>query len=141
MSRCFGGSGICLPQNSLNTSVNIEDAHHIWFEIFPPQGGGSQVEISPPEKRKWGDWNIDSMWPGTTVHVKNSYLFEIDISLGNDTHVTVKDALSGFSLGWGIGHNGPDFINCQLADLGDPGNNNGVYYENQIWNLPCNNSS
>ena len=122
-----------------NTRVRVEDAHHVWFEVFPPEG--KTVEISFPEKHRWIDWDVNSMWPDTVVEVRDSYLYERDISLSNNTHVTVRDTPSGFSVGWAVSHHGNDFITCEIRDLGDPDTDSGVFYTNKVWNLPETNSS
>lgn len=124
--------------NVHDSTVKITDAHHVWFEIFPPEG---TYEISFPAKRQWFDWNLSEMWPGTTVDVKHSYIYERDISIGNNTHITIKDTPSGFSLGWSISKDAPGFVECEIRNLGEPGNSNGILYENAVWDLPCNNSS
>lgn len=117
--------------------VEISDAHHLWFELFPPAG---EHVITFPEKRQWADWELD-LWPNTVVSVRNSYLFERDISISNDTHISVLDTPSGFSLGWAISKDTPGLVDCELGGLGNPNDDAGVYYENMVWDLPCNNSS
>lgn len=121
-----------------DTVVEISDAHHLWFELFPPTGNH---EITFPEKRQWVDWRLSNMWSETTVNVTHSYLYERDISISNDTHITVKDTPSGFSIGWAISHHGTGFVDCELRALGDPNNDHGVFYDDMVWDLPCNNSS
>jgi hypothetical protein len=121
-----------------DTNIQVSDAHHLWLELFPSEGTHT---VSLPEKGIWGDWKIDDLWPGTVVDVKNSYIYERDISLSNNTHITVEDTPSGFSLGWAISKYEPGFVECQLYGLGEPGNAAGVFYENRTWDLPCNNSS
>ncbi|MBT4510689.1 MAG: hypothetical protein HOC20_00575 [Chloroflexi bacterium] len=118
--------------------VEVSDSHHVYFELFPPAG---EHEISFPEKRQWTDWELSDLWPNTVVNVRDSYLYERDASISNDTHITVIDTPSGFGLGWAISNNSPDFVDCELSDLGDPDNDDGVFYENMTWDLPCNNSS
>ena len=120
-----------------DSQVEVSDAHHVWFELFPPAG---EYEITFPEKRQWADWDLD-LWPNTVVNVKDSYLFERDISISNDTHISVLDTPSGFSLGWAIGKGTPGPVDCELRDLGDPNDDEGVFYENMEWELPCNSSS
>lgn len=120
-----------------DSNFEVSDAHHVWLELFPPAG---EYEITFPEKRQWADWDLD-LWPNTIVEVKDSYLYERDISISNDTHVSVIDTPSGFSLGWAIGKDMPGQIDCELSDLGDPHDDTGVFYEDMTWDLPCNNSS
>ena len=120
-----------------DSRFEVSDAHHVWFEVFPPAG---VHEITFPQKRQWTDWNLD-LWPNTVVEVKNSYLYERDISISNDTHISVLDTPSGFSLGWAISKSTPGPVDCELRDLGDPSNDEGVFYQNMVWDLPCNNSS
>jgi hypothetical protein len=121
-----------------DTTMRISDSHHLWFEIFPPEG--THV-ISLPEKLQWSDWDLSDLWENTTIVVTDSYIYERDVSLSNNTHVTVVDTPSGFSMGWAIYKNEPGFVNCELRGLGEPGNEKGVYYEEMTWDLPCNNSS
>ncbi len=121
-----------------DTVVEVSDAHHLWFELFP---SGGEHEITFPEKRQWVDWQLSDLWPNTLVNVKQSFLYERDISISNDTHITVLDTPGGFSLGWAIGQYGNEFIDCELRGLGNPGDDRGVFYESMVWDLPCNNSS
>jgi hypothetical protein len=126
-------------QESTNDSVvEISDAHHVWVELIPSDG---RYDITFPEKRQWVDWQLPSMWPNTTVAITHSYLYERDISLTNNTHVTVSDTPSGFGLGWGISKISPGFVDCELRGLGNPEDDEGVFYEYMVWDLPCNNSS
>jgi len=127
-----------LFNNIHNSTVEIADAHHIWFEVFPPEG---TYTITFPANRQWSDWDLSDLWPYTTVRVTDSYIYERDISVGNNTHITIKDTPSGFSLGWSISKTNPEFVECELKGLGEPGNPAGVFYENTTWDLPCNNSS
>jgi hypothetical protein len=121
-----------------NSTVEIANAHHVWLELFPPEG---TYTITFPAKRQWFDWNISGLWPNTTIDIKKSYIYERDISISNNTHVTVKDTPSGFSMGWSISKDDPGFVDCEIKNLGDPKNPTGVFYETTTWDLPCNNSS
>ena len=121
-----------------DTVVEVSDAHHLWFELKPAKG---EHEITFPEKRQWVDWQLSNLWPNTIVDVGHSYLYERDISVGNDIHITVLDTPSGFSLGWAISKDTAGFVDCELRGLGNPSNDQGVFYENMVWELPCNNSS
>ena len=129
---------LTLLSDAHDSVVEVSDAHHLWLEIFPSPG---EHEISLPEKRQWADWELADLWPETVVSVRDSYLYERDVSISNDTHITVVDTPSGFSLGWAIYKNDPGFVDCELSDLGDPEDDDGVFYENTTWDLPCNNSS
>ncbi len=128
---------ITFPRELHDSTIRVSDAHHVWFELFPPAG---THEITFPEKRQWTDWTID-MWPNTTVEVERSYLYERDASISDDTHISVVDTPSGFSLGWAIGDSVSGKVNCELRDVGNPDDDDGVSYEHKIWDLPCNNSS
>ena len=123
-----------------DTKVQISNAHQVWFEIFPSEG---TYTFTLPAKRQWADWNISGLWPNTTVEVRNSYIYERDISLNPNTHVTVQDTPSGFGLGWMIHKASPGYVDCELKDMGQPGtgNENGKLYEDMTWDLPCINSS
>jgi hypothetical protein len=121
-----------------DATVHVSDAHHVWLEVFPPAGTHTIVF---PDKREWADWHISDLWPNTDVGVHNSYIYERDISLSNDTHVTVQDTPSGFSMGWAISKEEPGYVDCELSGLGEPGNPDGVFYTDTTWDLPCNNSS
>ena len=121
-----------------DTTVRISDAHHVWFELYPPAG---EHDITLPTKYEWVDWEISDLWPNTSVEVENSYLYERDIALFNDTHVTVRDTPDGFGLGWGITRDSAGFVDCEIRGLGDPEKDEGVFYEYKVWDLPCNNSS
>ena len=129
---------LTLLDETHDTTVRVSDAHHVWFELFPAAGTHT---VTFPEKRKWADWHISELWPNTTVDVENSYIFERDISLSNDTHVTIQDTPDGFSMGWAIYKNTPGYVTCELSNLGEPGNPDGVLYADMTWDLPCNNSS
>lgn len=129
---------LTLFENLHDTTVHISDAHHVWFELFPPEGN---YTISLPEKHQWANWEISDLWANTTIDIENSYIYERDVSISNNTHVTVQDTPSGFSLGWAISKESPGYVNCELENLGEPGNVEGIFYENKTWDLPCNNSS
>jgi len=128
-----------LQNSTAGSRVRIADAHHLWFEIFPPLG--CSVDISFAPKRAWSDWTIDAMWPDTVVEITDSYVYQRDISLGPGNHVTVRDTTDGFSLGWTVYRNEPGFVDCELAGLGDPKNDAGVLYAHRTWRLPCIDSS
>jgi hypothetical protein len=128
---------LTLIYNTHDSSVKVSDAHHVWFEIFPFAG---EYDITFPARHEWVDWEISELWPNTTIEVKNSYLFEPDLGLSEGTHITVRDTPSGFGLGWSIG-SGPGTVDCELRDLGDPDQDDGVFYNHMVWDLPCNNSS
>jgi len=134
----FSTVKLTLLNETHDTSIKVSDAHHLWLELFPSAGTHA---ISFPTKRQWNDWHISDLWPNTYVEVTNSYIYERDISLINDTHVTVYDTPSGFSLGWAVYKDEPGFVDCELTGLGEPGNADGIYIENKTWDLPCNNSS
>ena len=120
-----------------DASILVENAHHVWFELRPAPG---TYTITFPAKRRWADWNITGLWPKTTVVVKKSYIFARDLSIINDTHVTIQDTRDSFGLGWSIHKEKSDPIQCELKNLGDPNNREGVFYENMTWNVPGNNS-
>ncbi|MCE9644582.1 MAG: hypothetical protein K8S20_01180 [Chloroflexi bacterium] len=121
-----------------DSTVKILNAHHVWFELYPGEGIRS---ITFPAKRQWANWSINDLWPNTTIEVTDSYIYERDISIGNNTHITVQDVPSGFSLGWSVNKDSSGYVNCELKNLGEPGNDQGVFYEDTTWDLPCNNSS
>ena len=121
-----------------DTSVQISDAHHVWLELYPPEG---TYTVTLPEKQEWADWNVPGFWPDTSVEVEHSYIYDRDIGVSNNTHITIQDTPSGFSLAWSIGKGTPEYVDCELRNLGEPGNASGVFYENRTWKLPCNNSS
>lgn len=121
-----------------DASVQISNAHELWLELFPSEG---TYTITFPAKRQWADWGISDLWPNTNVEVKDSYIYERDISINNNTHVTIQDTPSGFGLGWTVHKDGPGYIDCELRNLGEPGDTNGIFYEDKTWDLPCNNSS
>lgn len=121
-----------------DTDVYISNAHHVWLEMYPPAG---DYEMTLPEKRRWADWNVTGIWPGTEVRVFDSYIYDRDISLSDDTHITVSDTPSGFGLGWAIHKDTPGFVDCELSSLGDPNVDTGVFYQDMVWDLPCINSS
>jgi hypothetical protein len=121
-----------------DTTVRVSEAHHVYLELFPPDGTHTMVF---PEKQEWVDWRIAGLWPDTEIDVRDSYIYERDISLSNDTHVTIQDTPSGFSLGWAIWKDSNEFVACELRGLGEPGNADGVFYKDTTWDLPCNNSS
>ena len=126
-----------------DTHVQVSTAHTVWFEIFPPEG---TYIFTLPAKRDWADWTISDLWPNTTIEVHDSYIYERDISLNPNTHVTVQDTPSGFGLGWMIYKHSPGYVTCELRNVGEPGigtegKADGKYYEDMTWNLPCTNSS
>ena len=123
--------------------VQISNAHEVWFEIYPPEG---TYTFTLPAKRQWADWTISDLWPNTTIEVHDSYIYERDISLNPNTHVTVRDTPSGFGLGWMMYKNSPGYVTCELRNVGEPGTGTegkvgGKYYEDMTWDLPCVNSS
>jgi hypothetical protein len=131
---------LTLLQITHDTKVQISNAHQVWFEVFPPEG---TYTFTLPAKRQWADWNISDLWPNTTVEVKDSYIYDRDISLNPNTHVTVQDTPSGFGVGWMIHKDSPGYVDCELKNVGEPGtgNENGKLYEDMTWDLPCINSS
>ncbi|HUI89439.1 MAG TPA: hypothetical protein VLX61_12020 [Anaerolineales bacterium] len=127
-------------QDTHDTKVQIANAHLVWFEIFPPEG---TYTFTLPAKRQWADWNISSLWPMTTVEMKDSHIYEEDISLNPNTHVTVQDTPGGVGIGWMIHKAAPGYVDCELKNMGEPGtgNENGKLYQDMTWDLACINSS
>jgi len=123
--------------------VHISQAHEVWFEIFPPEG---TFTFTLPAKRQWTDWTISDLWLNTTVEVHDSYIYQRDISLYPNTHVTVQNTPSGFGFGWVIRKYSPGYVDCELRNVGEPGvgseqHGGGKYYADMTWDLPCDNSS
>jgi hypothetical protein len=110
----------------------------VWLELYPPPGN---YQFTFPPKHQWADWTIPDVWPGTEISITHSYIFERDISIENGVHVTISDTPSGFSLGWSIHKDTPGFVTCELKNLGDPGKDQGMFYEDTTWDLPCTDSS
>lgn len=135
----FSTVKMTLQNTTSGSAVRIRDAHHLWFEIFPPLNRSVDIAFAP--KRQWSNWSIDSMWPDTLVDIEDSYIYQRDISIGPGNHVTVRDTEDGFSLGWIVYKNSPGFVDCELADLGDPNSDAGVFYSYKRWSLPCIDSS
>lgn len=131
---------LTLLQVTHDTKVQISNAHHVWFEIFPPEG---TYTFTLPAKRQWTDWTISNLWPNTTVEVHDSYIYERDISLNPNTHVTVQDTPSGFGLGWMIYKDNAPYVTCELRNVGQPGTGNEEpkYYAELTLDLACINSS
>jgi hypothetical protein len=123
-----------------DAKVQVSNAHSVWFEIMPPAG---TYTFTLPVKRQWADWTISNLWPKTTVEVHDSYIYERDIDLIPNSHVTVQDTPSGFGSGWSIYKDGPPYVTCELRNVGQPGTGNEEpkYYADVTWNLPCINSS
>lgn len=122
-----------IQDSTSGSIVEIENAHHLWLELFPPQGS---IEISFARKRQWVDWVMDDLWPDTLIDIDDSYLYQRDISLSPGTHVTVHNTSDGFSIGWAIYRNEPGFVECELIGLGTPGASSGTYYADKLWSLP-----
>lgn len=131
---------LTLLQTTHDTKVQISNAHHAFFEVFPTEGTFTFIL---PTKRQWADWNDSALWPNTTVEMKDSYIYEWSVSLNPNTHVTIQDSPSGFGVGWMIHKATAGDVNCELRDLGQPGtgNENGKLYKDKTWDLPCINSS
>ena len=129
---------LTLLQDTRASVVQISNAHELWLELFPSPG---TYTITFPPKRQWADWSIPGLWPNTSVDIRDSYIYERDISLNNNTHVTIEDTPSGFGLGWTAHKDSPGFVDCELSNLGTPAEPNGTFYENETWDLPCNDSS
>jgi hypothetical protein len=131
---------LTLFDDTHDTHVQVSNAHHVWFEIFPPEG---TYTFTLPAKRQWTDWTISNIWPNTTIDVHDSYIYEDAITLMPNTHVTVQDTPRGFGLGWIIYKDGPGYVDCELRDVGKPGTGlrNGQYYAAMTWDLPCDSSS
>jgi hypothetical protein len=121
-----------------NTRVEVSNAHHVEFEFFPPPG---TYEFSLPKKEQWVDWKIDNIWPNTTIDMTHSYFYARSISLDSNVHVTITNTVDGISVGWAIHKDTPGFVDCEIKGLGEPGNDQGVLYQNTTWDLPCINSS
>jgi hypothetical protein len=124
--------------NVKNTSFKVSDAHSLYLELYPPAGN---YVMTLPARHQWADWTIPDVWPGTDISVTHSYIYESDMSIDNDVHVTIIDTPSGFGLGWSISKDTPGYVDCELKGLGDPEKDEGVFYEDATWDLPCNNSS
>ena len=127
-----------IQDSTSGSTVEIENAHHLWLELFPPKGS---VDISFARKRRWVDWVMDDLWPDTLIDIDDSYLYQRDISLSPGTNVTVRNTTDGFSIGWAIYRNEPGFVECELVGLGTPGSSTGTYYANRLWSLPAIDSS
>ncbi len=126
-----------------DTHVRVSQAHEVWFEIFPPEG---TYTFKLPAVRQWTDWTISDLWPNTTVGVHDSYIYQRDITLMPNTHVTVLDTPSGFGFGWIIRKFSPGYVDCELRNVGEPGvgseqHGGGKYYADMTWDIPCDNSS
>lgn len=124
--------------NVKNTSIKVSDAHNVWLELYPPAGN---YVMTLPVRHQWADWSISDIWPSTVIAITHSYIYESDMSIDNDVHVTVTDTPGGFGLGWSISKDMPGYVDCELKTLGDPEKDQGVFYEDATWDLPCNNSS
>lgn len=122
-----------------DSSIQIADAHHVWIEIFPPEN--STIDITFPEKRRWHDWQLDTIWPNTAISLFDSYVYERDISLPNGCNALVRDTPSGFSLGWSISYFGSGYIDAEIDNLGNPNIDGGVFYADKAWTIPSNGSS
>jgi len=141
-AKNFSTAWLTFLPSTKNSRVVILNAHSVYFEIFPP--GGSKFTIRFPKKKKWENWSLNSVWPKTKVIVRNSYIWENDISLSNNVHATVKNSTEGFNIGWAVWEDDQDGpVNCILKGLGNPKNKKGTgtYYRRKVWRLPCNNSS
>ena len=147
-SRNFSTAWLSLFDDVNNSRVVVLNAHHTYFEIFPPEG---KISLTLPRGRKWQSFTLNNIWPKTKVIVRNSYTHRNDVSLKNNVHVTVKNAVDGFGLGWTVDtvadQDGP--FTCTLKGLGNPkygidlenSEHPGTYYKRKTWRLPCNNSS
>jgi hypothetical protein len=127
-----------IQDSTSRSTLEIENSHHLWLELFPPQGS---IDISFAQKRLWVDWVMNNMWPYTLIDIDDSYLYQRDISLSPGTHVTVRNTSDGFSIGWAIYRNEPGFVDCELIGLGTPGASSGTYYSDKRWSLPAIDSS
>ena len=129
------------------SSVRVDDAHHLWVEVFPPED--SAIDIRFPPLRTWVEaWDLSNVWPAASAVFANSFLYERDVSLSVGNHVTVRDTPSGFKAGWVLQESQQGFFGtgqteaaCKLQGIGDPDNDHGVYYEHKTWAMPCTNSS
>ena len=149
-SRNFSTAWLSLFDDVNNSRVVILNAHSVYFEIFPPEG---RTTISLPKTRsKWRNWTLNNIWPKTKIIVRNSYIYDNDVSLNNNVHATVKNAPGEFGVGWTVSwvadQDGP--FTCTLRGLGHPKygkdqpgwkSHPGTYYKRKTWRLPCNNSS
>jgi hypothetical protein len=118
--------------------IRIHNAHHVWLEILPKPG---DYNISFPEERNWIYWDLPELWTNTDISITDSYFFNADITLSNDTHVNLVDS-GATGIGWIItNYIDPDYVDCELIDLGDRISRGPKYYENKTWGLPCINSS
>jgi hypothetical protein len=120
--------------------VTITDAASLWFELLLPSG---TYQLSVPASYTWGNVQFPGIWTGTTIEASNSYVFRNDVALNNDVHATIFDSPSGVGVGWTIHQDNAaaPYANCELRDLGSPGDDAGVLYSDKTWTLPCNNSS
>jgi hypothetical protein len=134
----FSTAYLTLGSGIRNVNVFISDSHDVYFEIGLSHGNH---RLKLPDTSKWTDWIIDDLYPDSIIEVRDSYIFQRDIDLENDAHVTIYDTPDAFNIGWTISNWDSGHKNCELVGLGEPGNDEGIYYEFQVWELPCNNSS
>jgi hypothetical protein len=130
---------LTLLEMTRDTTVAVSNAHEVWLEIFPPAG---TFDLTMPAKRHWTDWSLSRLWPNTTIDLHDSYIYDDAISLSPDTHVTVRDT-PGFGLGWMVYKDSPEYVDCELRGVGEPGLDRqiGKHYADKTWDLPCMNSS
>jgi len=122
-----------IQNTTRGSNLRIRDAHHLWFEIFPPSY--RTVEIAFARRRQWVDWTIADMWPNTLIEIEDSYVYERDVSLTRGNHITVRDTTDGLGVGWAIYKNTPGFVDCEIAGLGTPGSDS-TYYAERTWEIP-----
>lgn len=137
-SKNYSTVKLTVQKETAGSSINIQNAHHVWLTLYLPDG---KHEMHFPRLQTWQDWNLSGIWPDTEFTIQDSYIFEQDIALTNNTHVTAVDAVDGLNVGWTVSKTSGGFITCVLEDLGEPNNDEGVMYENKTWSLPCNDSS
>lgn len=66
----FSTVKMSIQNQTSGSNLRIRDAHHLWLEIIPPVG--RRVDVALPPKRRWSDWPIGGIWPGTTIEIVDS---------------------------------------------------------------------
>ena len=128
---------LILFHNIYDSNVIVSDAHSLYFEIHPSPG---EHDITLPAIREWVDWDLSNLWPNTTINVTHSYLFEQYLTVSADNHITVRNSPNIY-LGWNIRKDSKGVVECELRNMGDPGEGGGVLYKSQTWDLHCINAS
>jgi len=138
LSQNYSVTRLTLFSEISNSRIIIRDSVQTDIEIFTPKR--SKIDISVPSSGNEVNWNIDNFYPRTTIDVINSKIGRIDLTLTNNTDLTLRNYTDG-QIGLVIDPGQGRRRRCSIDGFGDPGSMSGIRVSKRTWNIDCNNSS